>query len=141
MPKKNKTKIAITTAGPHLESQVDPRFGRCEYFLIINQDGELIESIANRGQQARRGAGIAAAQELGEKGIDTIITGNIGPNAFGVINSIGLKVYLADPGLSAREAFSKWDQQELKLVKKPSSLGRFGRGLGRGRGPGRGAGF
>lgn len=140
MPKK-KTRIAIAATGPHLESPVDPRFGRCAYFLIVNQDGKLIESIANRGQRARRGAGIGAAQKLGEKGMDALIAGNIGPNAFGVINSIGLKVYLADPGLSAKQAFSKWDKGELELVKRPSTLGRMGRGPGRRRGPTRGSGF
>ena len=38
-------KIAISSTGPDLDAQVDPRFGRCEYFLIVELDDMSFEAL------------------------------------------------------------------------------------------------
>ncbi|MCG0278469.1 MAG: NifB/NifX family molybdenum-iron cluster-binding protein [Thermanaeromonas sp.] len=86
-------KIAVTAQGPSLEASVDPRFGRCSYFVIAGPDGEIIEAIPNDGVAAGGGAGISAAQLLINKGIEVLLTGQVGPNAMRVLQSAGIKIY------------------------------------------------
>ncbi|MBZ9572675.1 NifB/NifX family molybdenum-iron cluster-binding protein [Patescibacteria group bacterium] len=140
-------KICITSLGPNLDSPIDPRFGRAQYFLLLDEKGNLEEVLPNPGVHAMRGAGIAAAQEIASWGVNVLITGNIGPNAFGVLVSSGIKVFLAPTGISAREVFEMWKENKLSQVQGPSVPGHFGMGpppggggpRGRGRG-GRGGG-
>ena len=130
-------KICITTIGPTLDSQIDPRFGRTQYFLILDEKGKLKEAITNPGIRAMRGAGISAAQEISNKGVSILITGNIGPNAFGVLATTGIKVFLVSSATSAKEAFKMWKENKLSESKASSVGGHFGIGptFG-GRGPG-----
>ena len=132
-------KICITSLGPNLNSPIDPRFGRSQYFLVLDENGNLKESLPNSGMGAMRGAGIAAAQEMANRGTEILITGNIGPNAFSVLSQIGIKVFLVSPGISVKEAFSLWKENKLSQVQTPTVPGHFGFGRGRGRG-GRGFG-
>lgn len=86
-------KIALTTGGNNLEAVLDPRFGRCENFLIYDLENKDFECIDNKGKNASGGAGISAAQQMIDKNVNAIITGNMGPNAFEIINKSGVKVY------------------------------------------------
>lgn len=133
-------KICITSLGPTLDSSIDPRFGRAQYFLILDSRGSLKEAISNPGIRATRGAGIAAAQEIASKKVDVLITGNIGPNAWSVLLTTKIKIFSAKLGLTAKEAFSKWKKDKLTQVEKPTLPGRLGRGPGLGGGRGRGRG-
>ena len=136
-------KICITALGSNLNSPIDPRFGRAQYFLFLDEKGELKESVLNPGVGAMRGAGVASAQEIVNRGAEILITGNIGPNAFLVLSQTGIKVFLAPPGISAKEAFLLWKENRLNLVQAPTVPGHFGLGRGRGRKggpPGRGFG-
>ena len=65
-------KIAISSAGPTLEAEVDPRFGRCQYFIIIDPDNMEFEAVENSGAMAGGGAGIATAQMIAGKGIVSV---------------------------------------------------------------------
>jgi predicted Fe-Mo cluster-binding NifX family protein len=40
-------KIAITSAGPTLDDPVDPRFGRCAYFVIVQTNDMSFETFYN----------------------------------------------------------------------------------------------
>jgi len=85
-------KIAISATGSDLSSQVDPRFGRCQYFVIVDPDSMQFEGIENSSAMAGGGAGIATAQLIAGKGVEAILTGNCGPNAFNVLEAAGIKV-------------------------------------------------
>lgn len=85
-------KIAITATGTTLENDVDARFGRCPYFIIVDPDTLEYEYIDNASAQAGGGAGIAAAQMIVEKGVEAVLTGNCGPNAYNVLSPAGIKV-------------------------------------------------
>jgi len=106
-------KICITSLAPNLDSPIDPRFGRAQYFLILDKEGNLKKTLSNPGIGAVRGAGIAAAQQIANQGVKILITGNIGPNAFGVLTNIGIAIFLAPPGVTAKEAFSMWKDNKL----------------------------
>jgi len=131
-------KICITSIGPDMDSTIDPRFGRCQYFIIADEKGKLIKSIKNTGVRASRGAGITAAQIVADEKVDVLITGNIGPNAFNVLSSSGVKIYSGILNLTTKEAIKKFNKGVLQETTIPTVGGHFGRGLGAGRGRGRG---
>lgn len=125
MENKKEEKIGITAVSSDLNSLVDSRFGRCSYFLIVDEKGKLLDAVSNEGQQARRGAGIAAAQTLVDSGIKTVISGNIGPSAYSVLNSAGVKIFQIDYGITADKAFEKYKKEELKEIKNLAQTGLF----------------
>ncbi len=121
-------KICITSLGPNLNSLIDPRFGRAQFFLILDKNGNLKEALPNPGIGAMHGAGIAAAQTIVSKEVDVLITGNIGPNAIGVLKTTGIKIFLAMPGSAAKDVFSMWKENKLTQAKIPTVPGHLGGG-------------
>lgn len=138
-------KICITSTGDNLDASLDPRFGRCGWFLMVDMETMEFEAMANSAMDLSGGAGTAAAQAVIEKDIDAVITGGCGPNAARVLEAAGADVYLADGG-NIKELLGKLKNGELNKAdfsELLSGAGRFGGGLGRGRGTGgpRGGGF
>ena len=91
-------KIVVSSTGEDIKSDVDARFGRCAYFLAVEVKDSKIENVTcekNKGAMQGQGAGIAAAQQVGNMKPDKIITGNLGPNASQVIKGLGIPVYQA----------------------------------------------
>jgi predicted Fe-Mo cluster-binding NifX family protein len=89
-------KIAISSTGKNLESEVDARFGRCPYFLIAEIDKKEIKNvkaIGNTAAEQMGGAGITAAEIVANEKVDAIITTNLGPRAFSVFGQFGIKTY------------------------------------------------
>ena len=86
-------KIAVTSQGKDLDSQVDPRFGRAAYILIVDSDTMNFEAIDNKDNiNALKGAGIQAASNIANKGAEILLTGFCGPNAFKTLHAAGVKV-------------------------------------------------
>ena len=103
-------KIAITSQGKNLDSQVDPRFGRAAYILIVDSDDDTVEVLDNsENVNAFKGAGIQAAAMVGDIGADVLLTGFCGPNAFKTLAAAGVKVANDASGTvrDAMEAFKK----------------------------------
>ena len=73
--------IAISATGPTLDADVDPRFGRCQYFIIADPETMQFEAMDNSSATAAGGAGISAGQAIVGKGAQAVLTGNCGPNA------------------------------------------------------------
>ena len=121
-------RICISSLGPDLDSPIDPRFGRAQFLLLLNDKGELEEALPNPGISAMGGAGIAAAQLIADKKAEVLITGNVGPNAFGVLSISKIQVFLAPPGASVKDAFSMWKENKLTPIQAPSVPGHFGLG-------------
>ena len=87
--------LAISSQGPTLESMVDPRFGRAQYFIIYNTETEEFETINNsENVNAMGGAGVQASQSVVSHKPDVVISGNFGPKAFQVLNGSGAKTAL-----------------------------------------------
>jgi predicted Fe-Mo cluster-binding NifX family protein len=83
---------------------------------------------------ASGGAGIQAAQTIADKGAKLLITGNVGPNAFGALSAAGIEIITGASG-TVREAIEKVKRGEFKKTGAPTVGGHFGMG---GRGGGRG---
>ena len=130
-------KIAVSATEGTIDSQVDPRFGRCGYYIFIDTESGDVEVQENRARISGSGAGIQAAQFIVEQGADGVISGHLGPNAYQVLNAAGLKLYQAS-GLSVQEAVDALKAgtlTELGDATGPSHMG-LGRGTGRGMGMG-----
>jgi predicted Fe-Mo cluster-binding NifX family protein len=126
-------KICVTSVSGNLDAQVDPRFGRCPYFTIVDSETMEFNAISNDSTNAAHGAGIQAAQTVANMGIKVVITGNVGPNAFNVLSATGIKIVTGASG-SVREAVEKYKSGQLKETGNPTVGGHFGMGKGQGRG-------
>jgi predicted Fe-Mo cluster-binding NifX family protein len=109
-------KIAITAMGKEVDSQVDPRFGRAQYILIVDQNGTIIEAIDNSTNlNAMRGAGIQAAKILADRKVDVLMTGHCGPNAFTTLKAAGIKVGIEQSG-TVKDALDRFKRNEVKFA-------------------------
>ena len=113
----NKMKIAISSTGKDLESEVDARFGRCSYFLIVNIENNEIKdfkAIENTAKDQMGGAGISAGEIIAKQKVDAIITINLGPRAFSVFEQFGIRIYQG--GGKLREVIQKFLDKKLKEI-------------------------
>lgn len=96
-------KLAITSQGKELDSQVERRFGRAPFFIIADTDEDSNEAVANEAARAGGGAGVKAAEFLIQKGVTKVVTGNVGPNAFQTLSAAGVTILTVSGG-SVRDA-------------------------------------
>ena len=129
-------KICVSATSNSLSSPIDPRFGRCPYFVIVDSENMQFEAIPNMASGVTGGAGIQAAQNIADKGVKVLITGNVGPNAFQALSAVGIKIVTGAFG-TVKEAVEKYRNGELSETGAPTVKGHFGMGMGRGRGRGR----
>ena len=86
-------KVAVTSKGKDLDSEVDPRFGRAAYILIVETDDDTVKVMDNsENVNAFKGAGIQAAASVGDSGAEVLLTGYCGPNAFKTLAAAGVNV-------------------------------------------------
>jgi predicted Fe-Mo cluster-binding NifX family protein len=123
----------VTALSGNLEAQIDPRFGRCPYFVIVDSETMEFEAVPNTASGSMSGAGIQAAQTVASKGTEVLITGNVGPNAFQALSAAGIKVVTGAFG-NVREVIEKYKSGGLKETSSPTVRGHYGMGRGRGRG-------
>ena len=133
-------KIAITATGPDLDSGIDPKFGRAAYFLVIDPESGEFEALQNPNIVLGGGAGIQSAQLMAEKGVQTVLTGNCGPNAFRTFAAVGIEVVTGMSG-SVREALEQFKTGARRSATNPNVVSHFGMGAGAGMGGGMGRGM
>lgn len=137
-------KVAVTSTGKNLESQLDPRFGRCQYFVLVDSESMEFEVIPNESMDAMGGAGIQAAQNVANMNAEVVLTGNMGPNAFQTLSAAGIKIITGVDG-TIKDAVEKFKSGDLKETESPNvashaGMGGGGGGRGGGQGQGRGGG-
>lgn len=138
-------KVAICSTGDTLDSPVDPRFGRCAYFVIVDTETFDATAVDNPGVMSAQGAGIQAAQVISSLGVLAVIAGNLGPNAHQTLSAAGIKVY-ACAGETVRYAVDFFNAGSLQEISSPTVASHFGmstvpgQGFGQGRGMGMGCG-
>lgn len=151
-------KIAISATSPTMDAEIDPRFGRCQYFIIADTETMEFEAVNNSSATSASGAGIATAQMIADKSVEAVLTGNCGPNAHGVLSSAGVKIITGVSGniRDAIEGYKAGTYQAAQQANVPDHYGAggspstgttvpgmgggVGRGMGRGMGGGRGMG-
>ena len=120
-------KLCITAVEDSLDAQIDPKFGRCQYFLIVNSETMEFQAIPNESFHAAHGAGIQSAQTVANSGSEVVITGNIGPNAFRVLSAAGIMILTGVSG-SVRDVVEKYKKGQLHEIQGPTVGGHFGMG-------------
>ena len=98
--------ICVTAKGDNLEAEVDPRFGRCAYFIIVDTESLKFKAMANPNAVASGGAGIQSSQLIAGEKVEAVVTGNVGPNAYQTLSSLGIKIFIGASGLLKRLLFS-----------------------------------
>jgi len=142
-------KVAVSSNGKDLNAQLDPRFGRCPYFLVVNPDDMSFEALNNESAVQGGGAGIQVAQFLASKRVAAVITGNCGPNAVQTLSAAGIELFGGQAG-TVKEVVERFKNGHLKPTSEATVDGHFGinagagfgrgGGMGGGRGMGRGTG-
>jgi len=155
-------KIAISSTGKDLNSQVDPRFGRCAYFIIVETEDMSFETCENENTALSGGVGIQSASFIISKNVKAVLTGNCGPKAMQTFTAGEVEVFTGQAGM-VKEAVERYKNGNLRpsaqaTVAEKSGLnesgaagyyqtpgvgrcmGGTGRGMGMGRGLGGGTG-
>jgi predicted Fe-Mo cluster-binding NifX family protein len=117
-------KVCVTATGPDLDSEIDPLFGRCQYFLFVDMESLELEAVENPNFAVAEGAGIQSAQLVANKGVHTIITGQVGPNAFSVLRIAGVKILVEGSG-KVREAVEKYKRGEFVSFAQGPTVQRY----------------
>ena len=129
-------KIAVSSTGREPTSHVEAHFGRCPGFLIVDPEKGDYEYLDNNAIGTAHGAGIQAAQLLASRGVIAVLSGNVGPNAYGALTAAGIKVFTGVSGIVS-EAVERYAKGEFANVKGPTVGGHFGTGGLGGSGRGR----
>jgi len=112
-------KVAISSNGKDLESEVSEVFARCPYFVIVEiENGKIkkFEALKNESENQMAGAGISAAQLMAEKDIVAVITKNIGPRAFDVLKQFNIEIYLGSGAV--KEILQEFINRKLKKIER-----------------------
>lgn len=112
--RKHAVRIAVTSTGSGLSSELDSRFGRARYFVVVDVDsGELTAHDNLHNLEAAHGAGIQAAQDVVDLGVEAVITGNLGPKAASALCAGNVKVYRQTWG-TVRDAIEQFKSGRLQ---------------------------
>jgi len=118
-------KIAVSAEGPALEAEVDPRFGRCRYLILLDPETMEFEAVDNSRSRESGGAGVSAAQIAANKGAKAVLTGNCGPNAYEALSAAGIEVVTGVTG-KVKEVAQSYKLGKLRPSTKPSVGEHFG---------------
>jgi len=113
-------KICVTAQDKDLNTSVDPRFGRCGYFLIIDTESLSCEAIENPNRETGGGAGIRSGQMMSANQVEAVLTGHMGPNAFRTIASENIQIFLGIAG-PVREVVEKFKQGQYQPAGAPDT--------------------
>jgi len=113
-------KICVTAQGVDLDAPLDPRFGRCQYFVIVDTETLQYEAVRTPNIDAMGGAGIQSGQIMADRQVTAVVTGNVGPNAFQTLNAAGISVITGASG-SVRQVIEQYKKGEFKPTQGPTT--------------------
>ena len=118
-------KIAVTSQGQELSSEIDPRFGRAKWLVVVDTETGKSETHDNTvNLNAAQGAGIQTGQNIANLDVDAVITGNVGPNAYRTLSAAKVKVFLADEQ-TVQQAIDSFKSGKLKEVGQANVEGHW----------------
>ncbi len=120
-------KICVTALGPHEDSEVDPRFGRCQFFVFFDLHTRKAEGVANPHIESSGGAGIQSAQMVASKGAAVVLTGHVGPNAFKTLSAAGVAIFTGAAG-TVKEAVDAYEAGTLARAEAADRVPKSGLG-------------
>ena len=118
-------KIVITAQGKKLSSAIDLRFGRAKWLIIVDTESGDFQAHDNAvNVNAAQGAGIQTGGNVANLGVEAVITGNVGPNAFKTLNAANVKVFLAEKQ-TVQQVIDSYKAGELKEVDQANVEGHW----------------
>lgn len=108
-------KVIVSSLGKDLDSKISPVFGRAQWFISIDTDDMSYEAFENPSLSQSSGAGIMAAQFVLKKGPASVLSANVGPNAFEVLQAGSVSCFIAENG-TVREAVDAFKNDKLKKM-------------------------
>jgi predicted Fe-Mo cluster-binding NifX family protein len=121
-------KILLTATSPGFDSNIDPRFGRGAYLIVVDTDTLDWQAHPNPGVNASGGAGTQAAQLAANQQVKAVISGDFGPNAYNALQAAGIAMYLYGTSTTVREATEHFKAGKLESVGAPTGPGHHARG-------------
>jgi len=118
-------KIAVSSCGIFLDSPIDPRFGRCDYFVIVNMGDMSFEVFGNENLNLCQRAGVQSARFVISKGAKVVISGNVGPNAMSALSEGDVGVLIRHTG-TIREAVEDYKKGKIKTTIRASVREHYG---------------
>ena len=119
-------KIAVSSQGRSLDDQVDPRFGRAAYFIVVDPDTMSFEVLDNGDSRAMaQGAGIRAAEIVADSGAKVVLSGFVGPKAFQALSAAGIKIGQGVDGVTVREAVERYKSGQVSPASRPTKPGHW----------------
>jgi predicted Fe-Mo cluster-binding NifX family protein len=111
-----------------LDTQVDPRFGRCVSFVIVDMESMKLEVKPNFGAETAHGAGVQAAQMIANQGVEVVITGRVGPNAYAVLSASKIKIVTGASG-TIGQVIEQYKSGLLHPTRYPDASSHFGQNM------------
>lgn len=115
-------KVAITSTGLNLDSDVSLVFGRSPNFIIADIKEHEIGEVSSIENPAKNemGAGSLAAQFIVDQGVEALILGELGNISFGILRNAGIKIYKINPG-NAETNLKRFREGKLEEINSVSS--------------------
>lgn len=118
-------KIAVTAQASELTADVDLRFGRAKYFVVVDTETNELEAHDNaQNVAAAQGAGIQAGQTVARLGVDAVVTGNVGPKALNILRQAGIKIFVVEGG-TVGQAVDRIKEGSLTEVQEATKPGHW----------------
>ena len=118
-------RIAVTALGPGIEADVDPRFGRARYFVMVDTQGGSVTSVDNTvNLDAAQGAGIQAGRKIVELGAEVVLTGHVGPKAFDTLQAGDVRIFTGAAG-KVVEAINAFQAGQLSAAEASDVQGHW----------------
>jgi predicted Fe-Mo cluster-binding NifX family protein len=103
--------IIPTDAKKGLDDKVAEHFGRCNTYTFLDEDGKVLEIIANTSEHM---GGVGLPPELMKKhGANVLLCRGLGPRALDLCREFGIEVYVAQAE-TVRDIFEMWKNNKLQ---------------------------
>lgn len=122
-------RVTVTATGSSLDAALDPRFGRCAYFVFVETDDMTFEAVENANSALGGGAGIQSARLIAQRGAKAVLTGNCGLNAHETLRAAGIDVVVGCSG-TVSEAIGRFTAGHLQPAPGPNVASHSGMGGG-----------
>ena len=118
-------KIAVTAQGPELTSDVDTRFGRARWIVVVDTDTGESQARDNKvNLTLSQGAGIQTGQNVANLDVEAVVTGNVGPNAYKTLAAGKVRIFLVSGG-TVEQAVAAFKQGQLEEVQQANVEGHW----------------
>lgn len=112
-------KVIVPTNEKKLDTEIAQGFGMAKYYLLVDSETKDFKALKNPKRGDSAGLGITAAQLVADKGVKAVIAINLGPKAFPILRREEVKIYTAEPGMSAEKAVELFEKGELEEMEGP----------------------